>query len=186
MLNSKPRGSEGSTKYRRVPLCAITMSSSENKPISLSRKSRLQSEAVRAKRELISLVAVSRRKKHGKTSKGSLTTKNQKGNRTRTISRRMEYLNNNKEVGHLLWRWKIKVEGSFDFYKQTHFWIVEVSVQHMSEGSREIFDQTLEEWVSFKQANCLNDRKHAGAVSKHFYVIKNACTYCAVEIFSFF
>lgn len=44
----------------------------------------------------------------------------------------------------------------------------------------------LEEWVSFKQANCLNDRKHAGAVSKHFYVIKNACTYCAVEIFSFF
>lgn len=53
----------------------------------------------------------------------------------------------------------------------------------MSEGSREIFDQTLEEWVSFKQANCLNDRKHAGAVSKHFYVIKNACTYCAVEIF---
>lgn len=97
MLNSKPRGSEGSTKYRRVPLCAVTMSSSENKPISLSRKSRLQSEAVRAKRELISLVAVSRRKKHGKTSKGSLMTKNQKGNRTRTISRRMEYLNNNKK-----------------------------------------------------------------------------------------
>lgn len=165
MQNSKPRGSEGSTKYRRVLLCAVTMSPSENKPISLSRKSRLQSEAVRAERELISLVAVSRRKKHGKTSKGSLMIKNQKGNRTRTISRRMQYLNNNKEVGHLLWRWKNKVKGSFDFYKQTHFWIVEVSVRCVSEDSREIFDQTLEEWVSFKQANRLNDRKHAGAVS---------------------